>query len=395
MILAAILAANTARSVGYVIAAVVFLGFAVYLWATYRGARPEAGSEIELAANRKPYYDDGDLETKKLDRTLAMGLGLLAVVAVALPVYWLAEPGRQEGWVQTWDDTFVARGEESYVGRCSSCHGPEGTGGVAAHPLTRDDGSIEIVSWKAPALNTVLTRYSKEEVLFVLNYGRGNTPMPPWGLVGGGPLTDQQLDELVAYLESIQLGEDEMRAEVNDGLVSRYVDGMVERAAEEAGVEALDPEEAAAVAEDATATVEGFLAEGTYDYDFDGAASVAEFGEAMFNLDVAAGAYNCARCHTKGWSYDQPEESGGGFLGPNLTGSSTLRQFTTFQDHVSFIVEGSERGQAYGSGGIGSGQMPGFGSNPNAVDDEAKLAPEQFMYTQQQIDAVVAYERGL
>ena len=115
----------------------------------------------------------------------------------------------------------------------------------------------------------------------------------------------------------------------------------------------------------------------------------------MFNLETASGAYSCARCHTKGWSYDQPEESGGGFLGPNLTGGSTLRQFTTFQEHVSFITEGSERGQAYGSGGVGSGQMPGFGSNPNAAEDDAKLAPEQFMYTQQQIDAVVAYERGL
>jgi mono/diheme cytochrome c family protein len=391
-----ILAANTARSVGYVIAAVVFLGFAIYLWAVYRNARPEAGSEIELAANRKPYYDDQDLETTKLDRTLAMGLGLLAVIAVALPVYWLAEPGRQEGWVQTWDDTFIARGEESYVARCSSCHGPEGTGGVAPHTLTGPGGEfIEQVSWKAPALNTVLTRYSKEEVLFVLTYGRGNTPMPAWGLAGGGPLTDQQLDELVAYLESIQLGADEMNAEVNAGLVSRYVDGMLDRAAEDAGVEELEPEEAAAVTEEATATIEGFLAEGTYDYDFDGTASVAELGEAMFNLDVASGAYSCARCHTKGWSYDQPEESGGGFLGPNLTGGSTLRQFTTFQEHVSFITEGSARGQAYGSGGIGSGQMPGFGTNPNADEDDAKLAPEQFMYTQDQIDAVVAYERGL
>src|SRR5690606_7249712 len=129
--------------------------------------------------------------------------------------------------------------------------------------------------------------------------------------------------------------------------------------------------------------------------DFDGTASVAELGEAMFNLETASGAYNCARCHTKGWSYDQPEESGGGFLGWNLTGGSTLRQFPTFEEHVSFISEGSERGQAYGSGGIGSGQMPGFGSNPNADEEDAVLAPEQFMYTQQQIEAVVAYERGL
>ena len=60
-------------------------------------------------------------------------------------------------------------------------------------------------SWKAPALNTVLYRYSKDEVKFILNYGRQNTPMPAWGAPGGGPLTEQQLDDVIAYLYSIQL----------------------------------------------------------------------------------------------------------------------------------------------------------------------------------------------
>ena len=28
----------------------------------------------------------------------------------------------------------------------------------------------------------------------------------------------------------------------------------------------------------------------------------ASYGEALFNLDLASGAYSCARCHTQGWS---------------------------------------------------------------------------------------------
>ena len=31
------------------------------------------------------------------------------------------------------------------------------------------------------------------------------------------------------------------------------------------------------------------------------------YGEALFNLELASGAYSCARCHTLGWSYDQPD----------------------------------------------------------------------------------------
>jgi hypothetical protein len=50
---------------------------------------------------------------------------------------------------------------------------------------------------------------------------------------------------------------------------------------------------------------------------------------------------------------------------------------------------------AYGAGGIGRGQMPGFGINPNAEDEVTKLTAEQFMYTQEQIRAVVEYERSL
>ena len=50
-------------------------------------------------------------------------------------------------------------------------------------------------------------------------------------------------------------------------------------------------------------------------------------GEALFNLDLNSGAYSCARCHTTGWSYGNPQQSGGGAMGPNLTNGSTVRQF--------------------------------------------------------------------
>ena len=39
----------------------------------------------------------------------------------------------------------------------------------------------------------------------ILVYGRPGTPMPAWGTEGGGPLTTQQIDELIAYIGSIQL----------------------------------------------------------------------------------------------------------------------------------------------------------------------------------------------
>ncbi len=102
-------------------------------------------------------------------------------------------------------------------------------------------------------------------------------------------------------------------------------------------------------------------------------------GEALFNLDLNSGAYSCARCHTNGWSYGNPKQSGGGAMGPNLTGGSTVRQFPSASDQFDFVTAGSELGKKYGQQGQGSGRMPGFGQ---------LLTPEQ-------IQAIVNYERGL
>ena len=91
-------AASTQRNLGMAIAVVAIVGFAIYLiynvmWA----GRGEKGSELELAPNRKPYLDDEELETSKLDLALVSGLVTLVIIGVALPLYWLGEPGRQQG----------------------------------------------------------------------------------------------------------------------------------------------------------------------------------------------------------------------------------------------------------------------------------------------------------
>ncbi|MFM9084301.1 MAG: c-type cytochrome, partial [Actinomycetota bacterium] len=102
-------------------------------------------------------------------------------------------------------------------------------------------------------------------------------------------------------------------------------------------------------------------------------------GEALFNLDLGSGAYSCARCHTKGWSYGDPQTTGGGAFGPNLTGGSTVRQFPNADDMVAFLKVGSEYGKRYGEQGQGSGRMPAFGQ----------------IYTDDQIREIVEYVRGL
>jgi hypothetical protein len=82
----------------------VVAGWGLYLLANVRRSKPEVGSEIELAANRKQYLDDDQLEGPRLDRVLRWGLISLSIVGVGLPLYWLAEPGRQSGAVSNFDE---------------------------------------------------------------------------------------------------------------------------------------------------------------------------------------------------------------------------------------------------------------------------------------------------
>ena len=352
--------ASTSASIAWVILLASLAGWILYAVFNVRNGRAEIGSEQELAANRKPYYDDEVLEGRRLERVQLLGLVFLAILTVALPLYWVLEPNRQEEAQFGFEKRFASWGAELFAPtaeggyNCAGCHGGmKATGGVASYAITDPKTSeVKAVSWKAPALNTVMYRYSDEEVRFILNYGRPFSPMSAWGTIGGGPMTDQSIQTLIDYLKSIQIPQENC-TETRGSYNPTCTDGKL-------------PEEKNKEIE---AEAKRLVDNGTY----------ASMGEAYFNLDLGSGAYSCARCHTKGWSYNDPQVTGGGALGPNLTGGSSVRQFPSQQDMITFISGGSELGKKYGEQGQGSGRMPGFGG----------------IYTDDQIKAIVEYVRGL
>ncbi|HEU0171493.1 MAG TPA: cytochrome c [Acidimicrobiales bacterium] len=377
-----VLAASTVTTIGATLVVLLLLGLLLYVWVNLRQGSAEVGSEIELAPNRKPYFDDEELETRVLNRTLRWALILLVITAVGLPLYWLNEPGRMSGAIDDFQSTFESRGETLYVegSQCQNCHGPEGSGGQASYTITDAEGEfVATVNWRAPALDTVLLRHTRDEVEYIINYGRPFSPMPGWGAaVNKGPLNEQQVTNLVDYLESIQLSPEEAQRQAEVALVTEM--GMVDQGASEDEIDA-------AIAE----------------IDYDDPAT----GEALFNLEAAGGAYACARCHTRGWSIMTEGEDavspadadlgdyvgfpdGSGAFGPNLTGNLIPRQFANYDELVAFITTGSIDGEVYGNNGIGSGRMPGFGDNPNTEEIEG-----DGMMTPEMLAAIARYEATL
>ena len=317
------------------IALVVFLVMAILGSRRHKPAPPP---------NLTPYYDDETMEGPKLERFLGAAVIFSAILAASLPVYWLLEPTRQTKMNKDFLKSSNERGRLRFAVagtvppsevlnlECARCHGAKAEGGAATFllPPSQPGDLAKTVSWTAPSLNDVLLRFSTDTVTQIITYGRPGTPMPAWGLAGGGPLPDQPIEDLVNYLQSIQI----------------------------------KPEEAMKIN---TAKAEQILK---------GNPGISE-GQALF---MAA----CARCHTKGWSYGQPDVmGGGGAFGPNLTNGVELRQFPPLAGgvakHVEFVTTGSGFQKPYGSQGIGSGRMPGFGQELSA----------------RQIDEIVLYERGL
>ena len=321
-----ILGANF-RAIGLTVATIVLLGFVAAWIRNIIVSRRELGSEIELAPNRKEYLSDEDLEGPKLDKSLSFALVLLTLLALILPFYWIAEPGRQEGAVAAYNRSFESRGSDTYIegAQCVNCHAGGGVGGTAPFVLQDADGQfIANAAWQAPALDNVLLRYSEDEVRYILNYGRPGSPMAAWGTAGGGPLTTQQVDNVIVYLRTLQQQSLDPIVIASAGDPNDAQDAESQEALAAAG----------AIREDIVAEVERSIADGEFE----------TVGEAVFNMGLnsgfAAGAYSCGRCHTRGWSLgtdvfpDIVDEGvagcGGGNpsgIGYNLCNGSTKARF--------------------------------------------------------------------
>jgi mono/diheme cytochrome c family protein len=225
------------------------------------------GAKEKTPQNIKEFYDDETLETKRLERTLGIALGISAVLAVSLAAYWLWEPNRQAQSQTGYEQKSVRRGQALYAKEgdpgyssvnslgCSGCHGGYNSetktwsdGGSASYvvPPAKDPETDEacsgdnkfrnsdcvpaVVSWAAPALNNAFYKYPiikadaenpfksscsladqrtnpdcRSQIYDIIVYGRPGTPMPAWGTAGGGPKNEQSIEDIMAFLAEVQL----------------------------------------------------------------------------------------------------------------------------------------------------------------------------------------------
>jgi mono/diheme cytochrome c family protein len=397
------------------VAFVVIAGIIVWrVFSLRRNAEPTPPNQAE-------FLPDDQLEGPRLERVLGWSLIFVMIVAVSLPLYFLAEPNRQDVMAETFDEESIERGAVLYANTqspgydatisllCANCHGVEGQGGTAPFTLQpeadrcleeQNQGNEEIpeclpkqVSWEAPPLNTAGLRFNRSQLTNIVTYGRPGTPMPAWGVKSGkGVLNEQSVEDLVNYLESIQIPSEEAK-----GISTESIDDYREGARELVEDQRTALEEARADLADAQADPEtsdteladAELAVTTAERQL---VAAEEYRDEVLGLNDGAILFrlNCARCHTKGWSYYNPTnldlpplpEQGSGAYGPNLTDGATLLQFpgeAGVDQQFDWVALGVPANNQYGIRGISSGRMPHF--SRQLTDD--------------QITAIVEYERSL
>lgn len=203
-------AVSTGRAVLIGIAA--GLAVVVLLGALAQGRRRprRAGPDIPPAMRAAP--SDPDLETPVREKMYAWGMLLVVIMAIWVPVLFLRENVQNKADTVAFQRASTLRGElttkagseENQIGfNCERCHGPGLHGGQNVL-----NGSVVVV----PNLQTVCggAKYNHplitgiQDIIDTIAQGRANTDMPSWSVRFSGAMDDQQINDLVNYILSIQ-----------------------------------------------------------------------------------------------------------------------------------------------------------------------------------------------
>lgn len=147
------------------------------------------------------------MRSENNSRLLWTSLILAGLILAAFQLYLNREPARIQA-VQAADrQQLISAGQELYRQNCASCHGAEGEGA------------------DAPALNSqqFLTAAHDEMMFGLIASGIPGSEMPAWSQAHGGPFTDEEIRQIVAFIRSWEptapdLGRQRMRVDARRGV---------------------------------------------------------------------------------------------------------------------------------------------------------------------------------
>lgn len=138
---------------------------------------------------------------QRLATVVIVGLVALSTILV---LYLADEGNRIEAEEEEQKEVAIERATENYLSLCMSCHGPAGEGyaagdGRVGMPLNTSENQRGVNAQGTPVSGGLDRRAAI--IRETLHEGRGL--MPAWGEESGGPLNDEQIEELVVMIQHV------------------------------------------------------------------------------------------------------------------------------------------------------------------------------------------------
>lgn len=141
-------------------------------------------------------------------RLKTLGVVLTTALAAFTMLYWLTDAPRREAIAVEQEEELLHFGEiifsvdetEPAAAGCAQCHGADGMGGEEGAQVVGPSLHTQSLAAKLQAN----PNYVRLAVTYggVVVSGNVNSQMPAWGAEVGGPLNEQQIEAVVALVES-------------------------------------------------------------------------------------------------------------------------------------------------------------------------------------------------
>jgi mono/diheme cytochrome c family protein len=141
-------------------------------------------------------------------RLKTLGVILTTALAAFTLLYWVTDDARRASIAAEHEEELTHFGElvfsdnpsEPAAAGCAQCHGADGTGGDEDSPVIGPNLHSRSLADKL----RVNPHYVRLAVSYggVVVSGNVNSPMPAWSREVGGPLNEQQIEAVVALVES-------------------------------------------------------------------------------------------------------------------------------------------------------------------------------------------------
>src|SRR5918911_784981 len=129
-----------------------------------------------------------------------LGVTLSLVLLVTLLIYGLVDANRGTTTALADRERAVEDGKHVFAQYCIQCHGPLGEGCIGP-ALNRKAWRPEIDGAKNPDYDDAAHDVMKKVIVRGRPSNQPGIQMPPWGIAENGPLNDEKIEDVIAFIQ--------------------------------------------------------------------------------------------------------------------------------------------------------------------------------------------------